>query len=507
MQRDSVRPELTSPRQLNSQRQQARKVTIERRTNEQNSSNAAGVMLAITQRVSEQADFRRMSAALCAALQTSLQAERVSLGWQRRGADPNQPPIIVATSSGETSTLSPRFRRALIAAMDEACLQQCALSNVGQLARNRIDAAQRALAALDNRAVISIPLAINQQCVGAICIEMPTASLPAGSISTGPRVAGLARFTEQVLPSCTRLLALAAQTDAPWWHLVRARWQRENRDAQTRRRRRIWQASFAVLATALLIPFEQPVTSEARLEGAIEREVVATMAGTLESVLARPGDVVQKGQTLATLSIRETTLEVNQREAEFAEQRALMNAAIATGDRTGMAAAQARMQQTKAQLDLLNLQLQQAVVRAPLSGTVLKGDLRDKLDSPVDRGEALFTIAPDDQLRVIIEVSETDIDDVRMDQAGELALSAMPWQRFALKVTRIAPTAALIEDRNVVEVRAQLTDDAGRLKPGQLKPGQRGAVHLQSRHTSLLERWAGQLIQSGARLWWRWRPW
>lgn len=484
------------------------KATIERRANDQITPNdTAEVILAISRRVSEQADFRRMSAALCTALQTSLGAERVSLGWQRRGTDPNLPPIVVATSSGETGTLTPRYKRALIAAMDEACLQQCTISNIGELTQNRIDAAQRTLAALGNRAVISVPLAINQQCIGAICIEMPAASLPAGSITTDPRVATLAQFAEQVLASCTRLLVLAAQTDASWWHLVRARWQRENRDPQTRRRRRIWQVSLVMLVIALLIPFEQPVTSEARLEGAIEREVVATMTGTIESVLAGPGDVVQKGQTLATLSSRETSLKINQREAEFSEQRALMNAAIATGDRTGMAAAQARMQQTKAQLDLLGLKLQQAVVRAPLSGTVLKGDLGDKLDSPVDRGEALFTIAPDDQLRVIIEVSERDIDGVRVDQAGELALGAMPWQRFALKVTRIAPTATLIDDRNVVEVRAQLTDEAVNLTPGQLKPGQRGAVHLQSRRTSLLGRWAKQLIQSAARLWWRWRPW
>ncbi len=481
--------------------------TIERQADDPLAASAANIMLGIQQRISGQADFKRMAAALCAALQTHLKAERVSLGWQRHGADPDQPPVVVATSNGDPNTLSPRHERTLIAAMDEACLQQCSLSSLGQVSPKRIDAAQRALASLNGRAVITVPLASNQACVGAVCIEMPAEALPAGSIGTAPRVSSLMRFVEQTVSTNTRLLAMASQADAPWWHLVRARRQRENRNPKTRRRRRLWQAGLAVLTIALLIPFEQPVTSEARLEGAIEREVVAVTAGTIESVLVKPGDTVDTGQTLAVLSTRELALQRNRSEAEFEEQLGLMNAAIATGDRTGMAAAQARAQQIRAQIDLLSLQIQQSSIRAPIAGTILKGDLTDKLDTPIERGQALFTIAPDDELRVIIEVDEHDIGAVQAEQPGELALSAMPWQRFKLKVNRIAPTARLIENRNVVEVRAQLTGQAGSVQSGQLKPGLRGAVHLQSVRSSLLGRWSTRLTDSAARFWWRWRPW
>ncbi|MFK7967454.1 MAG: efflux RND transporter periplasmic adaptor subunit [Burkholderiaceae bacterium] len=500
-------PQVRTVRARSQAPESSRRVRIERKADAPEIGNPANLILEIQQRVSQQADFRRMAAALCAALQTGLKAERVSLGWQRHGADPEQPPVVVATSNGDPNTLSRRVERNLIAAMDEACLQQCSMSSLGQRSPRRIDAAQRALAALNGRTVITVPLAIDQVCVGAVCIEMRAEALPASSIGTAARLVGLIRFVEQVLSACTRLLAMASQADAPWWHLVRARRQRENRDPKTRRRRRLWQIGGAVFAIALLIPFEQPVTSEARLEGAVEREVAAVTAGTIESVLVRPGDKVEKGQTLAVLSTRELMLERNRSEAEFEEQLGLMNAAIATGDRTGMAAAQARMQQIRAQADLLSLQIQQASIQAPIAGTVLKGDLADKLDTPIERGQTLFTIAPDDELRVIIEVAEHDIDAVKSAQAGELALSAMPWQRFKLKVDRIAPTATLIENRNVVEVRAQLIEQAGSSKPGQLKPGLRGAVHLQSVRGSLLGRWSTRLTDSAARLWWRWRPW
>ena len=483
-----------------------RHVTIQRKADAPD-ANSASTVLEIQQRLSQQVDFKRMAAALCAAIQTHLKAERVSLGWQRHGSDPEQPPVVVATSNGNPNTLSRRVERSLIAAMDEAYLQQCSLSSLSQRSPKRIDAAQRALAALNGRTVITVPLAIDQVCVGAVCIEMRAEALRAGSIGTGSRLTSLINFVEQTVSASTRLLTLASQAEAPWWKLVQARRRRENRDPKTRRRRRLWQVGLAVFAITLLIPFEQPITSEARLEGAIEREVAAATAGTIDSVLVRPGDQVEKGQTLAVLSTRELVLERNRSEAEFEEQLGLMNAAIATGDRTGMAAAQARMQQIRAQADLLNLQIRQASIQAPIAGTVLKGDLADKLDTPIERGQALFTIAPDDQLRVIIEVAEHDIHAVVADQIGELALSAMPWQRFKLKVNRIAPTTTLVENRNVVEVRAQLIEQADSFEPGQLKPGLRGAVHLQSIRSSLLGRWSAGLMDSAARLWWRWRPW
>jgi hypothetical protein len=74
---------------------------------------------------------------------------------------------------------------------------------------------------------------------------------------------------------------------------------------------------------------------------------------------------------------------------------------------------------------------------------------------------------------VIVEVDERDIGRVRVGQPGSLALSALPWDTLAVKVTRVTPMANAVEGRNVFEVEAAL--DA---QPDTLRPGLRGVARI-----------------------------
>ncbi len=450
-----------------------------------------------------------MAQALVTALQATLKAARISLSWHIQ-YDSNQPvpdsgqmPTLIALSSGSCESAQADLKRALITAMDESIIQQHSLSSFDTLTSGRISAAQRALANLTSTCVITIPLAVDNQAIGAICIELPAATMPAGDVSTRRRLANIISFTEALLPACARLMSLTRQDRPSIRNLIRQRLRHKPADSREHRwRRTAWTAAAITIAVGLLVPFEQPITSPARIEGAIEREITAPIDGFLESVAVRPGDTVVADQVLISLSRRELDIELGQLEAELQQHQAQANAAMSAGDRATMADAQALANQTKAKLALSRFQLEQTSIRAPLAGTILQGDLSERENTPVDRGEVLFKLAPDKKLRVIIEVAEEDIIDVKNHQTGELALSALPWQRFPLVVERIAPVATVIEDRNVVEVLASITDH-----PEAVKPGQRGVVHLSYKHQSLLTRWTGKLLDLIARWWWRWQPW
>jgi HlyD family secretion protein len=98
---------------------------------------------------------------------------------------------------------------------------------------------------------------------------------------------------------------------------------------------------------------------------------------------------------------------------------------------------------------------------------VITGDLTQSLGAPVKKGEALMTVAPEHDYRVIVEVDERDIGDVHLHQSGSLALSAMPGDTFPIEVARITPVATSGDGRNFFEVEARLKDNAGRdLRPG-----------------------------------------
>ncbi len=468
---------------------------------DETSGLTAARMLQIHQQVSEGDGFTAAAAALCAGVAQAVGASRVSLAWQHAQS---QQVELVAVSNAPVAALNTELRNSLLAAADEAMFAQCSVHSLGQHPSGAITAAQRALAHQSGGSVLSVPMALDNQAVGALCVEMPAATLPPASAQSRQRLGLLISFLEHLLAPCSRLLRLNEQTDEPVHRLLWARLLRQARNTRpAARRRRRWLLAGAIgVAVGLLIPFEQPISSQAHLEGAIEREITAPVDGFLESVQVRPGDIVQAGQLLATLRTDELELERNQLQADLAQHQVAVNAAMVSNDRSTMATARAQIDQANARIALLDMQIAQADIRAPMAAPVLHGDLIERLNMPVTRGEALFTLAPDDSLRVLIEVDENDIAQVHIGQRGQLAPSALPWDRIDIEVNRVAPVASVIDGRNVVPVHARLIGSTHALKSGQ-----RGTVHLPGPRQNLLTRWAGDLLDALARQWWRWQPW
>jgi multidrug efflux pump subunit AcrA (membrane-fusion protein) len=123
------------------------------------------------------------------------------------------------------------------------------------------------------------------------------------------------------------------------------------------------------------------------------------------------------------------------------------------------------------------------------------------LGTPVEQGKVLFQIAPLSAYRVILEVDERDIAQVRLGQAGELALSGIPGERLRFAVKSITPVSTAQEGRNYFRVEAQLADASARLRPGMEGVGKIGVGRRK-----LIWIWTHPLTD-WLRLWaWRWLP-
>ena len=127
---------------------------------------------------------------------------------------------------------------------------------------------------------------------------------------------------------------------------------------------------------------------------------------------------------------------------------------------------QAKAAEARAQLALIENQLDRAQIRAPFEALVIKGDLIQSLGAPVQRGEVLLTLAPAEQFRLIVEVDERDIARVRPGQSGSLALAAMPHERTTFIVARVMPVATAGEGRSFFEVEARIESPQTALRPG-----------------------------------------
>jgi RND family efflux transporter MFP subunit len=258
-------------------------------------------------------------------------------------------------------------------------------------------------------------------------------------------------------------------------------------------------ALVAVVATGVLATGPFRVTAPARVEGAVQRALVAPYAGYLASAGAKAGDLVKAGDVLATLDDQDLALERRRLANEREELNKEYRRALAQLDHAESRIVQAQIAQAEARLALLDEQIAKTRLTAPFDGVVVEGDLRDRLGAPVERGEILFELAPLDAYRLVLEVDEHDVGEVAAGQRGRLLLAALPGETLAFAVERITGIAETADGRNCLRVEARL-DQA----PPQLRPGMEGVGKVEVGERRLLDVWSDGLVKR-ARLWlWAW---
>ena len=218
----------------------------------------------------------------------------------------------------------------------------------------------------------------------------------------------------------------------------------------------------ALLAAAALIPSDYRVSAPARLEGAMQRVLVAPGEGYLKQAHVRPGDRVKEGQLLAEMADEDLKLEQRKAQSEVAQLENSYGVALVKNDRAEVGMLQARLDEGRAQLALVEQQLERVRLTAPFDGVVITGDLTQSLGAPVKKGEALLTLAPEHDFRVMLEIDERDVGDVRVGQSGSLALAALPGSPLPFEIHRITPVATAGDGRNYFEVEARMRSEERR---------------------------------------------
>jgi len=388
------------------------------------------------------------ASALAAELAEILQCRRVSVGVLERDR-------IRVVGSSLAADLDPRrdTAAAIAAAMHEALDQHVSVAWPPLPGTDAITLGQRQLAGAGQ--AFSVPVVAAGQALGAITLERGLE--PAF-------VAADLTLAEDVAAFAGPVLAMKRDAALPWTE--RARHWAATRLASDGRHRKAWIAGAVALLLVLAVPLPWRVSAPARLEGAVQRAVVAAADGFLQQVDVRPGDRVAAGQLLGQLSSQDLELERRRRESELRQHENAFRAAQARNDRTQMVVSQSRAAEAQAMLSLAETQLERSQLVAPFDGIVIKGDLTQSLGAPVRKGEVLMVLSPSDRFRLIVEVDETDIAAVRPGQQGQLALAARPDQPLAFTTRRIVPLATAADGRNYFEVEASLDTPQADLRPG-----------------------------------------
>ncbi len=371
-------------------------------------------------------------------------------------------------------------------AIDQASIVQAADDSGDALQVRR---AHQAYASAHGVHMCSVPFERDGRVIGAISI--------CAAVET-PLVAQDIALIQQIGTMAAPVLARLREDGAPI-HKRLMRALRGTRRTSPAQRRGALAASLVLLA-ALFIPMPNSVHADARVEGAVQRVIVAPTDGYIRKAFARAGDEVREGQVLVELVDRDLRIERRKLASEVAQHQNAFASALTLADRGQMVIHRARLEEARARIELVDHQLERGLIRAPMGSVVLTGQLDQAEGAPVERGEVLMTLAPKDRYRLIVEVDERDARLLSLAGEGKVALSALPYDPIEFSITRIMPVAEQRDGRHYVAVEGEL-----RHPPGAVAPGMRGIARIGLEPSPLLAQWTRRLRQwLGLKLWSWW---
>ena len=434
--------------------------------------------------------FDEAATAFATELALRLGFDRVSIGLVESGQ------VVVKAISHSADVLAKyEAHRAIASAMDEAIEQAAVLTSADTAGKiPRILQAHKALARATGNQICTIPLANNHEIFGAITFErVSTEKLEQEDIDA----------CETIVSLLGPLVLLRWNEERPWYsRLMKSSIGHAKRGYLLRRFffKTVLYATLVGFVVLLFIPVVHNVNAPARLEGLVQRALVAPEAGFLEKSYVRPGDRVKEGQLLAELSDQELQLEKRKWESELAQHENAYGASLAEADRVQLVINQSKADEARSQLELTEHKIARSKIIAPFDGIVIKGDLRQLLGTPVQRGEVLLTVAPVSAYRLMIEVDERDVAFVQAKQRGRVALVSLPDKTLAFEVLRITPVAAIKEGRNYFDVEATLINQQQTF----LRPGLEGVAKINAGNKPFIWIWTHRVLDSVRLALWNW---
>ena len=430
--------------------------------------------------------------AFATALATTLQCERVSIGFVRRGRT-----RVFAMSHSAEFKEQTNLIRSISEAMDEAVDQRGTIVYPNSSSGSVVVSRAHAELAREHGAgaLCSIPLEALGAPIGALMLERP-ADRP---------------FDNKTVELCQSVAALAGPILDT--HRRDDRWLITKAVDSVRayfvsllgpRHVALKLVSAAVVGLLLfcfLVKGDYRVSAKTVLEPIVQRAAAAPFNGYIREAPVRAGDLVQAGQMLCTLDDRELRLERLKSLSKFEEYQKEFHKAMAEREAAKVEILTAQMNQVQAEISLLDDQLEHTKVLAPFDGIIVTGDLSQQLGAPIEKGKMLYEIAPLDSYRLVIEVDERDIADVLVGQRGSLMLSAFPSEIIDVTVEKITPVSTAKEGRNFFRVEARFDQPHDRLRPGM-----EGAGKIEIDRRPLMWIWTHQIVDWIRLAVWSWLP-
>ncbi len=218
------------------------------------------------------------------------------------------------------------------------------------------------------------------------------------------------------------------------------------------------------------------------VEAADSSSISFEVAGNVQEVRVDVGDKITKGQVLAKLDKRTYKLNVQAAEAEvgrakvqLADKRKDLDRFQRINKQDPGAVSQASIDQsqaavdsaiqyvdlTKSQLKLAQRDVEKTVLRAPFDGVIANRYIDPFAE--VARGQKCFDMYENTGMEVAVSIPEDAIEDVYMEQEGEIRFAVISARIYHGRVTEISKVAGTA---NAFPIKVTVEDADQHIRPG-----------------------------------------
>jgi len=236
------------------------------------------------------------------------------------------------------------------------------------------------------------------------------------------------------------------------------------------------------------------IVVDAQATGTVEPinvvDVKSRASGQIIKMTVEVGSRVNAGDLIVQIDTRDVQNRFDQAQANFRAAESSVSVADAVRKRSDdlykkqvitqaehetaelqYANAQAQFVSARASLDLAKQQLDDAIVRAPITGTVITksvslGTIITSSLNAVGGGSTIVQMADLSKVRSRALVNETDIGGVKPGQSVKVVIDAYPNQPFQGIVEKIEPQAVVQQSVTMFPVLISLQNNEGLLRPG-----------------------------------------
>ncbi len=219
-------------------------------------------------------------------------------------------------------------------------------------------------------------------------------------------------------------------------------------------------------------------------------EIKSKASGEIVELPVEEGDFISQGDLIARLDQKDERAEVAQAQADFDIATAELKQAQSTFVRRNqlfqdnliseeeqgqieldLAVAKVKVIQASTTLERAQERLSEAVVRAPIDGTILQkyveeGQIIASGVSNVSGGTPIVDIADMSSVYIETGIDEIDIGKVQIGQFATVIAEAYPELEFNGEIVRIAPEAKIEQNVTLFDVVVEVKNNDGKLKSG-----------------------------------------